>query len=60
MSDAWKQARLDGKQKTPAIGGSSDGRTVLVVGSAAELATLDADVAKRVTASLHKSESLMS
>jgi hypothetical protein len=60
MSDAWKQVRLDGKQKTPVIGGSSEGRTVLVVGSAAELATLDADVAKRVTASLHKSESLMS
>ena len=34
-------------------------RGCIVVGSAAELTTLDADVAKRVTASLHKSESLM-
>ena len=34
-------------------------RGCIVVGSVAELATLDADVALRVTASLHKSESLM-
>ena len=34
-------------------------RGCIVVGSAAELTTLDADVAKRVTASLHKTESLM-
>jgi TetR/AcrR family transcriptional regulator, transcriptional repressor for nem operon len=34
-------------------------RGCLVVGSAAELATFDADVAQRVTAALHKAETLM-
>jgi len=34
-------------------------RGCLVVGSAAELATFDAEIAQRVTASLHKTEALM-
>jgi TetR/AcrR family transcriptional regulator, transcriptional repressor for nem operon len=34
-------------------------RGCLVVGSAAELATFDAEIAQRVTAALHKSEALM-